>query len=88
MTYVGKPYPAVYATCRALLGDGKLLAVGDNPATDIRGANAAGIDSLLIGGGILKVSLGHVPGEEEARGLCLAAGADPTYVLASFALGE
>ena len=50
----GKPYPSVYKSCFDLLGiadKSRILAVGDSLRTDIAGANAAGIDSLLIAGG-------------------------------------
>ncbi|MBV8778175.1 MAG: TIGR01459 family HAD-type hydrolase [Alphaproteobacteria bacterium] len=49
----GKPYPSVYQSCFELLGiadRSRVLAVGDSLRTDIAGANAAGIDSLLIAG--------------------------------------
>lgn len=51
----GKPYPSVYASCLALLGiadKARILAIGDSLRTDIAGAAAAGIPSLLIAGGI------------------------------------
>jgi len=51
----GKPYPSVYASCLDLLGirdKRRLLAIGDSLRTDIAGAAAAGIDSLLVVGGI------------------------------------
>ncbi len=51
----GKPYPSVYDSCLALLGIAerrRLLAIGDSLRTDIAGAAAAGIDSLLIAGGV------------------------------------
>jgi HAD superfamily hydrolase (TIGR01459 family) len=51
----GKPHPSVYATCFALLGIAdrrRILAVGDSLRTDIAGANAAGIASVLVTGGI------------------------------------
>src|SRR5712691_544195 len=51
----GKPYPSVYGSCLALLGVAdrrRLLAIGDSLRTDIAGAAAAGIDSLLIAGGV------------------------------------
>jgi HAD superfamily hydrolase (TIGR01459 family) len=51
----GKPYPSVYDSCLALLGSAdrrRLLAIGDSLRTDIAGAAAAGIDSLLIAGGV------------------------------------
>jgi ribonucleotide monophosphatase NagD (HAD superfamily) len=51
----GKPHPSVYTSCLTLLGiedRRRLLAIGDSLRTDIAGAAAAGIDSLLIAGGI------------------------------------
>ena len=51
----GKPHPSVYDSCLALIGIAdrrRLLAIGDSLRTDIAGAAAAGIDSLLIAGGI------------------------------------
>ncbi|MDZ5646628.1 TIGR01459 family HAD-type hydrolase [Nitrospirillum sp. BR 11828] len=57
----GKPYPGVYARCFDLLGGiarQRILAVGDSLRTDMAGANAAGIDGLLITGGIHREELG------------------------------
>jgi HAD superfamily hydrolase (TIGR01459 family) len=51
----GKPFPSVYAACFERLGIAdrrRIVAVGDSLRTDIAGANAAGIDSLLVTGGI------------------------------------
>jgi HAD superfamily hydrolase (TIGR01459 family) len=51
----GKPYPAIYDTCLDLLGIAdrtRILAIGDSLSTDIAGAAAAGLDSLLVAGGI------------------------------------
>ena len=62
----GKPLPSVYEACFALLGIAdrrRVLAVGDSLRTDIAGANAAGIDSLLVAGGIHAAEFGA--GEEE-----------------------
>jgi len=59
--YHGKPYLSVYQECFRVL-DGiapdRILAVGDGPHTDIPGAAAAGLDSVLITGGILQDRLG------------------------------
>jgi ribonucleotide monophosphatase NagD (HAD superfamily) len=30
----------------------RVLAIGDGPATDLKGANRQGVDALFIGGGI------------------------------------
>lgn len=51
----GKPHPSVYDSCLGLLKIAdrrRILAIGDSLRTDIAGAAAAGIDSLLIAGGI------------------------------------
>lgn len=51
----GKPYPSIYDSCLALLGiteRRRILAIGDSLRTDIAGAAGAGIDSLLIAGGV------------------------------------
>jgi ribonucleotide monophosphatase NagD (HAD superfamily) len=86
--YHGKPFPGVYATCLAHL-DGieraRVLAIGDGLKTDIKGANGAGIDSVLITSGVhgeaLKLesdgwfdeaALSHLMTQEQAQ---------PTYVL-------
>jgi HAD superfamily hydrolase (TIGR01459 family) len=66
----GKPYASVYEACFRLLGKGdrsRLLAVGDSLQTDIAGAAAAGIDSLLVAGGIHAKEFGM--GENEAPDL-------------------
>ena len=41
------------STDDGLQGTDNVLAIGDNPLTDIIGAQELGIDSLLITGGIL-----------------------------------
>jgi HAD superfamily hydrolase (TIGR01459 family) len=53
----GKPYPAIYALCLAeadlLLGrEGRALCIGDGAPTDVKGAQAAGLDCLFVYGGI------------------------------------
>ena len=49
--YFGKPYPPVY-NLSSDTKDKKILCIGDNLNTDIRGANIQNYDSLLITGGI------------------------------------
>ena len=51
--YFGKPYPEVY-NLSADNKDKKILSIGDNLNTDIRGANLLNYDSLLISNGIHK----------------------------------
>ena len=51
----GKPHRSVYDCCLDRLGvadRARILAVGDSLRTDIAGAAGAGLDSLLIAGGI------------------------------------
>ena len=50
--YYGKPYKEIYKMCFDL-GE-KVLAVGDNLRTDIKGANNLSVDSLFIYNGIHK----------------------------------
>lgn len=53
--YYGKPHPPIYRMCLSQLGDpppDKVLAIGDSLRTDIAGATAMGMDSVLVIGGI------------------------------------
>jgi HAD superfamily hydrolase (TIGR01459 family) len=51
--YYGKPHLPVYAAALAAAGNPKkALAVGDGLVTDIRGANAAGLEVLFIADGV------------------------------------
>ena len=53
--YVGKPHAPIYDACFVALrglGRDEIVAIGDSLDHDIRGANAAGIDSVLIAGGL------------------------------------
>ena len=51
--YFGKPYPEVYNQS-VDNKDKKILCIGDNLNTDIKGANLLNYDSLLITNGIHK----------------------------------
>jgi HAD superfamily hydrolase (TIGR01459 family) len=56
----GKPYPAIYEICLAqaahqlgrALDRSRVLCIGDGLPTDVRGANARGLDVLFIASGI------------------------------------
>ena len=48
--YFGKPYPEIYKFC--IKEDEKVLVIGDNIRTDIKGANNMNFDSLFIIEGI------------------------------------
>ena len=53
VTYYGKPRLPIYDLARAACrGATRILAIGDGLVTDIRGANAAGLDALFIADGI------------------------------------
>ena len=87
----GKPYPSVYKTCFAALGIAdprRILAVGDSLRTDIAGAAAAGIDSVLVTGGIHSEQFGVAPGELPGRARLEAAlatgGHHPVAAMARF----
>lgn len=74
----GKPYPAIYdlalAEAQDLLGRpldrARVLCVGDGMPTDVRGANAQGLDLLFIANGI------HGADAVGADGRLIAAGVD------------
>jgi HAD superfamily hydrolase (TIGR01459 family) len=88
----GKPYPSVYEFCFKRLGElgagdrWRILAVGDSLRTDIAGANRAGIDGLLVTGGIHAEEFGLDEGEQpdlERLGAAIAAsGHRPIAVIA------
>lgn len=88
--YFGKPHPEVYDLALAALGvkPERVLAVGDGMATDIAGADGAGLDSLLVTGGLLAETLNLAPGElPDTRALeaaCRAADMRPRAALARF----
>lgn len=83
--YHGKPHPSVYRTCLDLLGvaPARVLGIGDSLRTDIAGAAAAGLHSLLLEEGIHGEELAAAPGtgvDERLAVLAAREGAAPTYV--------
>jgi HAD superfamily hydrolase (TIGR01459 family) len=87
----GKPFRSVYETCFELLGGidkRRILAVGDSLRTDIAGAAGAGIDSVLVAGGIHAEEIGLSPGGAvdgaKLEHALAEAGAAPIAVLAQF----
>ncbi len=86
----GKPHPSIYESGMRLMRGiekSRLLAVGDSFRTDIRGANAAGIDSLFVIEGIHREDLLHANGAPDEVRLAKAvahAGAVPTYAVRRF----
>jgi ribonucleotide monophosphatase NagD (HAD superfamily) len=87
----GKPFGSVYDTCIELLGidnRSRILAVGDSLRTDIAGAAGAGLDSVLITGGIHAEEFGTIgdqPPDIERIAAALHAGSyAPVGVARSF----
>jgi HAD superfamily hydrolase (TIGR01459 family) len=87
----GKPHGSVYAACLTQLGiadRSRILCVGDSLRTDIAGAQAAGLDAMLVGGGIHADELGLDAGGtlDPARVAVLLRGRpQPRYVIGQLA---
>ena len=63
--YFGKPHPPVYDLARRRLAehatdirDEAILAIGDGPQTDVRGAMGENLDSLFVTGGLARQETG------------------------------
>ena len=66
VTYFGKPYPEIYKHS-INFNRKKVLAIGDNFNTDIRGANNMNFDSLAITNGIHKDEIKNIGIEEVSK---------------------
>ncbi|MEH6476492.1 MAG: TIGR01459 family HAD-type hydrolase [Sneathiella sp.] len=82
----GKPYPRTYVMAKEVLGlagTARILAVGDSMRTDIKGANNAGIDNILIATGIHAdewgLSNGQAPSAVQVEELSKLHGFSPTF---------
>ena len=64
--YFGKPYPEVYNQSINNINK-KILSIGDNLNTDIKGANLLNYDSLLITNGVHKNEIGDKGLEEVSK---------------------
>lgn len=90
--YHGKPYAPIYGESLKRLGIAdrrRVVAVGDALRTDIAGAAAYGMDSVLITStGILAKTLGIAPFEDPAPAalarVCAGEGIRPTAAIAAF----
>lgn len=83
--YHGKPHAPVYGRVLGQLGiadRGRILAVGDSLRTDMAGAKAAGIPSLLVIGGIHEDEFAGDPAKISAA--CAKAGLRPRAAIAGF----
>lgn len=89
--YFGKPYPPIYTLCFERMGiqdRSRIVAIGDSLRTDIAGAVAAGIDAVLITGGIhaeeLGIAHGEHPDPEALAEACARAGYIPAAAIPAF----
>ena len=60
---LGKPHPAMFEEARRRSGTSDMVMIGDQPETDIRGANAFGIHSALVDTGIAENPAAPLPAE-------------------------
>ncbi len=86
----GKPDPRVFHAAAEALGlarDARILVIGDSLTTDIKGARAAGYDSLFVTRGIFAADLGIAPGAEPdpaaVAELCARYGERPVAAIAT-----
>ncbi|PUZ52503.1 hypothetical protein GQ55_6G275500 [Panicum hallii var. hallii] len=89
--WMGKPDEVIYNSAMSLAGVDahECIMVGDSLHHDIKGANASGIASAFITGGIHAAELGlcesgETTGEDAVNTLCSKHGSYPSYVLPSF----
>lgn len=84
---LGKPYAGVYDAVLSRLDRverARLLAIGDGPETDIRGARACGLASVLVTGGLHADTLERdgVPDMRAVEDFLQTAGLAPEFVAA------
>ena len=65
VTWIGKPYRAIYVHARGLIGNpANVLCIGDSAEHDVRGGRDAGLSTLLVMTG---VSAGRDPAKAEPQ---------------------
>ncbi len=88
--YFGKPHPPIYDLARRriastgrLVGDGRILAIGDGLHTDIQGAMGEDIDSLFITGGLagFETKTSHQPDENALSSYLKKENMSPNYAI-------
>lgn len=94
VTMIGKPYPEVYDQSLQQLEKlgihtkQSIVAIGDNLETDIKGASNAGIDSVLITGGIYAQHFNKpyaiLPDKHAIQSLCAKHETYPDKILPCF----
>lgn len=72
VVYYGKPHLPIYKVALEAAGPAqRILVIGDGVETDIKGANAAGLDALFVAGGVHAQDVG-APTPENLRALFAA----------------
>lgn len=94
--YFGKPYPDVYEYCfeifatHNITNKQRIIAIGDNLETDIKGANNQSLTSILIASGILAEQLhikhGEMPNTATLETLCKQQEIIPNGILPAFVI--
>jgi len=92
VAYHGKPHAPVYRTCQTMMGGlpaERVVAVGDSLRTDIAGGRAAGLDTVLVTGGIhaeeWQLEPGQAPDAAHLLEACRRQGNVPKAAMAAFA---
>ena len=62
---LGKPHPAMFEEAIRRCGTRNVVMIGDNPTTDIRGANQIGITSVLVETGVATVDPSTLPDSDK-----------------------
>ena len=82
VTWIGKPYPEIYAAALEALGDpdpSRIVGIGDSVEHDVVGAKGAGLAAALVRSGIhAGMSDAELDGEFETRA------ARPDYIVPAF----
>ena len=66
-TQLGKPHPAMFEEVIRRCGTRDMAMIGDNPDTDIRGANQVGITSVLVETGVATVDPSDLPESDRPK---------------------
>jgi len=74
---LGKPNADIFQEALRRSGTNNMVMIGDQLETDIRGANAFGLDSVLVGTGITDPTTADLPHQPQ-----------PTYRMHSIGLGQ
>lgn len=90
--YFGKPFKSIYEFLienKTKFKNSNVICVGDNITTDIKGATEAGLDVVMILGGVHNEELKSATNDEELKAkvkeLCVEHGSkEPTYLMRFF----